>query len=146
VHVSRMFRGKQTGIQVDAKKARYGNLEEYLATTIANMFLSEKGRPLRGVYIIPEKPRREVRLVQKTSSGGTHVASFWVVDPMPKGSAIMLAPETFYENPDKTDPSPRSLMKTFLDTQKPFYDALAKLPENSPKFNPVKQHFKENHP
>jgi hypothetical protein len=136
VHVSRMFRGAQTGTQVDSKKAGFGNLEEYLATTIANIYLSEKGEPLRGVYGPTENSGREVTVKGK--------ATFWLIDPMPKGFAIMQAPEKFYQNPDNTNPSPRQLMQVFFDTQKPFYKALAGLPDDNPKFNPVKQHFKEN--
>ena len=136
VHVSRQFRGALTGVPVSDKKAGFGNQEEFLATTIANLYLSEKGKPLRGVYTIPEKPKREIQVKGQSK--------FWVIDPMPKGFAVMQAPEKFYQNPDNVDPSPRRLMQVFKDAQGTFYDALAHLPDDNPKFNPVKQHFKEN--
>lgn len=136
VHVSRQFRAVQAGVQVSDKKANFGNQEEYLATTIANLYLSEKGKPLRGVYGRTENRAREIKVLGQ--------AKFWVIDPLPKGYAVMKEPDKFYQNPDKVDPPPRQLMQVFNDTQKAFYLALAHLPDNNPKFNPVKQHFKEN--
>ena len=72
-----------TAIVTAIPRARFGNSEEYLATTIANIYLSEKGEPLRGVYSPLENSGRELTLMGK--------ATFWVIDPMPKGFAVIPA-------------------------------------------------------
>src|SRR5882757_551718 len=51
VHATRMIRGKETFVTVEGRP-NFGNIEEYFATVIANIYLSEKGKEarLRGVY------------------------------------------------------------------------------------------------
>jgi hypothetical protein len=51
VHTTRMLRGKQTHVEVTGRP-NFGNIEEYFATVISNIYLSEKGRDdrLRGTY------------------------------------------------------------------------------------------------
>jgi hypothetical protein len=122
VHVTRDFRGFLRRRAVEG--AGFGNEEEYLATTIANMYLSEMGRKLRGAYSEPPNPSPD-----------------W---------DVMKDPDKFYENKDelnpnkeKLDPSPRRLMWQFSRTQSAFYFALAHLPNGNPKFNPVKQYNSE---
>jgi hypothetical protein len=56
----------------------------------------------------------------------------------------MKDPDTFLQNPGKTSMTPRELIRRFSDKQKAFYGALTKLPDGKPKFNPVKQFFREN--
>lgn len=113
VHITRMIRGKETHIGVEGRP-NFGNIEEYFATVIANIYLSDKGQDnrLRGVY----------------SGGG------------PKDWSVMKDPDKFYDNVDKLTISPHDLMETFKGTQKEFYQDLAHLPV-PPKFNPAKRHF-----
>jgi hypothetical protein len=138
VHVTRMLRGKLTLFPVTGGGG-YRNEDEYLATTIANLYLSEKGKNLRGAY--REEGANKSR-VRKIEIGGK--VRFRVVDPPPRDWRVMKDPDKFYQNPDKTSMSPRELIKRFSDTQKAFYDALRRLPDGKPKFNPVKQHYREN--
>ena len=41
VHITRMIRGRETHTQVDG--GGYGNIEEYFATVITNVYMSDKG-------------------------------------------------------------------------------------------------------
>ena len=136
VHVTRDLRGFHTGLPVEGD---FGNEEEYLATTIANLYLSEKGKRLRGVYNSPpERGRtRDVKIAGQTR--------FRVIDPPPKDWAVMQDPDNWYHRPSKVSMSPPELIQRFSDTQKGFYLALRQLPDGKPKFNPVKQHFQETH-
>jgi hypothetical protein len=108
IHVTRQFRGRQSGIQVDG--GGYGNEEEYLATVLANLYLSEKGKSLRGRYGDLPKKTREVKVQGETI--------LWVIDPPPKHWSVMKDPDKFYQNPDGVRPSPRQLMEHFRNTQK----------------------------
>jgi hypothetical protein len=119
-----MIRGKETHVGVEGRP-NFGNIEEYFATVIANIYLSEKGQDdrLRGVY----------------SGGGKNP---------PKNWSVMKDPDKFYDNVDQLTISnvdqltisPHALMDKFSATQKEFYQALAHLPV-PPKFNPAKRHF-----
>jgi hypothetical protein len=118
VHTTRLLRGKQTHIAV-AGRPNFGNIEEYFATVIANIYLSEKGQDarLRGVYS-PRGPNP------------------------PKDWSVMMDPDKFYDNVDRLSISPHDLMQMFSATQIEFYNALARLPV-PPKFNPAKRHFED---
>src|SRR6185295_5026732 len=49
-HVTRMIRGRMTRAQVDGTGG-YGNIEEYFATVLTNIYMSDKGQTkLRGFY------------------------------------------------------------------------------------------------
>ncbi|MBL8250499.1 MAG: hypothetical protein JNK31_02395 [Candidatus Competibacter sp.] len=133
VHATRDLRGFHTGLPVDGD---FGNEEEYLATTLANLYLSEKGKPLRGTYDEPSERRR----TREIKVGGR--AIFRVIDPPPKGWAVMRDPDTWYDAPGPVSLSPDELMQRFSDTQKAFYLALSRLPDGKPPFNPVKEHAK----
>lgn len=50
------------------------------------------------------------------------------------------AAERFLDNSQRLTPSPMQLMQNFRDRQLTFYNALAALPRNRPKFNPVQEH------
>ncbi|MBV9564112.1 MAG: hypothetical protein JOY90_27255 [Bradyrhizobium sp.] len=114
-HATRALRGKETRAPVEGPPD-FGNIEEYFATVLANIYLSETrpGAPLRGVYGLPAHPT--------------------------KGWSEMKNPDGFYDNADKLSTPPRELMDTFLATQKEFYGDLAALP-TPPKFNPPREHF-----
>jgi hypothetical protein len=115
-HATRTLSGKETHVPVEGPP-NFGNIEEYFATVLANIYLSETrpDDPLRGVYAIPTQPT--------------------------EGWAEMKNPDGFYDNADnKLSISPRELMDTFLATQGDFYGALAALP-TPPKFNPPREHF-----
>ena len=112
----------------------FGNEEEYLATTLANLYLSEKGKPLRGVY---EEPSERGR-TREIKAGGQTVLR--VIDPPPKGWAVLRDPEGWYDAPGPVSLSPDTLMQRLSDTQKAFYRALSQLPDDKPPFNPVKEH------
>ncbi|MFL6971977.1 MAG: hypothetical protein ACJ8F2_08675 [Xanthobacteraceae bacterium] len=135
VHVSRDLRGFHTGRPVEGD---FGNEEEYLATTIANLYLSEKGKELRGVYNSPPEGSR----TREIKVGGQ--TKFRVIDPPPKNWAVMKDPDNWYHNSGKVSMSPRQLIQRFSDTQKGFYLALRQLADGKPKFNPVKQHYRES--
>src|SRR5262249_43568981 len=97
-HSTRALRGKETRAPVEGRP-NFGNIEEYFATVIANIYLSEKwpDAPLRGVYALPAHPT--------------------------KGWSEMKNPDRFYDNvDDKLSISPRELMDTFLATQPNFYE------------------------
>jgi|SRR5882757_4596726 len=142
VHVTRMIRGRFTHVEVTGKGG-YGNIEEYFATVIANVYLSDKGQAkLRGFYsndFIREN-RTHVKI-------GTEEIMI-VTDPiLQKDWSVMSNPDNFYNNPDNLSIPPKQLMQIFKDKQPDFYFALAHLPENKPKFNPVGQFFRESlHP
>jgi hypothetical protein len=130
VHISRQFRGLLNNAPVEGG---FENHEEYLATTIANLYLSEKGKPLRGQY---------------SGSDSHHTIKigrddFVVIQPPPRGWNVMKDPDNWYHHPGKVSISPRQLMQRFANTQKSFYLALRQLPDGKPKFNPVKQHFQQ---
>jgi hypothetical protein len=118
VHTTRMLRGKQTHIDVTGRP-NFGNIEEYFATVIANIYLSEKGQDarLRGVY----------------STSGPNPPKDW---------SVMRDPDKFCDNVDRLSISPHDLMEMLSATQKEFYQALAHLP-TPPKFNPAKKHFED---
>ena len=121
VHVTRMIRGKMTDVAVEGRP-KFGNIEEYFATVIANIYLSEKGGKearLRGAYAPPD-----------------------LANP-PKDWSVMKDPDGFYRNNDGLSMPPEWLMDKFLLTQRQFYRDLALLP-TPPWFNPVKIHFKRS--
>jgi Effector protein len=138
VHVTRLIRGRFTHVKVEGKGG-YGNIEEYFATVISNVYLSDKGQTaLRGFYsddLIQENRRR-------VNIGKDEIMV--ITDLLPKDWSVMEDPDNFYNNPDKLNIPPRQLMQIFKDKQPDFYFALAHLPEIKPKFNPVGQHFREN--
>jgi hypothetical protein len=105
-----MIRGKETHIAVEGRP-NFGNIEEYFATVLANIYLSEKGKDdqLRGTY--SRSP-----------------------------TSIMRDLDKFYDNIDGPSISPHDLMEMFSATQMEFYQALAHLP-TPPKFDPAKRHF-----
>jgi hypothetical protein len=113
-HVTRMIRGKETHISVEGRP-NFGNIEEYFATVLANIYLSEKGKDdlLRGIY---------------SPSGPT---------------SVMKDPDKFYDNVDGLSIPPHDLMEMFSTTQKEFYQALAHL-STPPRFNPAKRHFDDS--
>jgi hypothetical protein len=134
VHVTRIFRGLLTFKPVEG--GGYGNEEEYLTTTLTNLYLSEKGEPLRGYYGSAPGCDKEVK-----SSGGY---KFRVVCPPPKNYFVLKNPDRFYsDNPDKLSVSPRELMARFKASQIGFYEGLRSLPKGNPQFNPVRQHWSE---
>ena len=137
VHVTRSLRGRMTHVGVEGNG--YGNIEEYFATVIANIYLSDKGETrLRGLY-----SNDSIR--QKTTRVMVNKQEVMVVtDPLPDGWNVMKDPEKFYDNADKISIPPRDLMQIFKSKQPDFYFALAHLPEAQPKFNPVGRHFREN--
>jgi hypothetical protein len=134
VHVTRMFRGHMTSAPVDGP-ANFGNIEEYLATVISNIYISEKGPgqpPLRGFYRVTPKVRRVTR------ADGTVKR---IVEPLPPNSNVMTDPDHFAFNAG-ANLLPRELMDIFQKTQPDFYSALAHLPKEKPKFNPAGQHLR----
>jgi hypothetical protein len=136
VHVTRMLRGQMTFTPVTGEGG-YGNVEEFMATVITNIYISERGKPLRGSYgFTGNQPIKHVEI--------NGVTVMHVHAPRPSGWNVMADPEKFYQNPQKTKPSPRELVQMLLDKQPTFYRDLSQLPDGMPKFNPVKQHFKEN--
>lgn len=136
VHASRQLRGVMLRYPV---AGGWGNEEEYLAIILTNLYLSEKGKPLRAGHAGAPRKRHEV----KVSAGGAS-ASFYVFDPLPKDYMLMKDPDAFYDkNPDHISMSPRVLMQRFLNEQPDFFRALADLPAGRPKFNPVKQFDQE---
>jgi hypothetical protein len=138
IHVTRMLRGRMTHVAVEGRGG-YGNIEEYFATVITNIYLSDKGQTrLRGFYSNDSirQNSREVKIKDETI--------MVITDPLPKDWSVMKDPDNFYNNPDKLDIPPRQLMQIFKDKQSDFYFALAHLPDLKPKFNPAGQHFREN--
>jgi hypothetical protein len=117
-HATRTIRGIETHIPVEGRP-NFGNIEEYFATVITNIYTSEKGKDdrLRGVYA-PGK-----------------------ANP-PKDWSVMQDPDSFYDNVDKVSIPPDDMMDMFKRTQPHFYQALAHLP-TPPRFNPARIHFKQ---
>lgn len=135
VHVTRFLRGQMTMAGVSGGGG-YGNIEEFFATVITNIYMSEKGKTkLRGDYgytgAAPAKSYSKVgtRVVLTTTEG------------FPKDYDVMKDPEKFYQNSQKTSPSPSELMQMLRSRQSGFYGDLARLPEGNPKFNPVRKHY-----
>jgi hypothetical protein len=132
VHVSRGFRGLETLLPVGED---YKNEEEYLATVITNLYLSEKGKDLRGVYSRPLQRPSEVKVGDATQ--------IWVAEPLKKGWNVMKDSDKWYHNPGNVSMSPRQLIERFQKTQAAFFGALRALPDDKPKFNPIKQFLQE---
>jgi hypothetical protein len=128
VHVSREFRGLLTLLPVGED---YKNEDEYLATVITNLYLSEKGKELRGIYSRPSQRPSETKV--------GNAVKFWVADPPKKGWNVMKDPDKWYHHPGNASMSPRQLIERFQKTQGAFYLALLKLPDGKPAFNPIKQ-------
>jgi Effector protein len=136
VHVSRQVRGKMTRLPVEGKG--FPNIEEYFATVITNIYMSDKLETrLRGYYA-PDFLRQEYR---HWKINGEEIAL--IIDPLPNDWDLMQDPDAFYDNPDNLSISPRQLMGIFRVKQPSFYIALAHLPQGRPLFNPVGQHFRE---
>ena len=137
VHITRVIRGRETHTSVDG--GGFGNIEEYFATVITNVYMSDKGLTrLRGLYgndSIRQK-RTEVWVNDEIVMVKT--------DPLPKDWNVMKDPDKFYDNVDNLNPPPKDLMQIFKAKQTDFYLALAHLPEIRPTFNPVGQHFRAN--
>jgi hypothetical protein len=91
----------------------YHNSEEYLAIVLTNIYLSDKKQTLFvGDHLSAEK---------------TKPLTSWQRDH-------------FLENSQNVDLSPMQLLTEFRESQPSFYNALARLPPNKPKFNPVREH------
>jgi Effector protein len=88
VHASRQLRGVQT---LSPVSGGYDNEEEYMAIIITDLYLSEKGKPLRLGHGGAGRTGHEVTLGRKT---------YIVYDPGPKNSYLMKEPDKFYENAD----------------------------------------------
>ena len=114
-----MIRGKETFVTVEGRP-NFGNIEEYFATVIANIYLSEKGK--------------EARLVGAYAPDSANPPKDW---------SVMKDPDGFYRNNDGLSIPPDRLMDTFQHTQRLFYRDLALLP-TPPWFNPVRIHFKRH--
>ncbi len=137
VHVTRMIRGRLTHTEV--KGGGYGNIEEYFATVITNVYMSDKGQTrLRGFYSndFIRQNRTTVMVGDKEILVST--------DPLPQDWSVMKDPDRFYDNVDNLSVPPRQLMQILKDKQSDFYFALAHLPDVRPTFNPVGRHFREN--
>lgn len=117
VHATRRIRGKMTSVPVEGRP-NFGNIEEYFATVIANIYLSEKGK--------------EARLVGAYAPDSANPPKDW---------SVMKDPDGFYRNNDGLSIPPDRLMDTFQRTQMLFYHDLARLPM-PPRFNPVRIHFR----
>jgi Effector protein len=142
-HATRMIRGRMTHVPVEGGGG-YGNIEEYFATVITNVYISEKAptAALRGLYA-NDLIRQTTRVLRLKGDDVVIVTT----DPLPTGWSAMKDPEHFYENIDRLNIPPRQLMQIFSSgPQKTFYRDLAFLPEEKPKFNPPRLHFSENHP
>jgi hypothetical protein len=138
VHIARMLRGQMT-LEPVTGDGGYGNIEEFLATVLTNIYMSEKGKTqLRGSYSYTGPVNSRAGMRDKDGA-----AIFWVIDPFPKNWEVLREPEKFYQNSQKTNPSPRQLMQILHDRQLQFYSDLARIPETA-KFNPVREHYKEN--
>jgi hypothetical protein len=134
VHVTRMFRGHMTSAPVEGP-ANFGNIEEYLATAITNIYISEKGPgqpPLRGVY-------RDTSPLGKVYQYDGTVKR--IVEPLPSYWNWLKDEDHFAFNAG-VNLLPRELMDIFQKTQPDFYSALAHLPKEKPKFNPAGQHLR----
>jgi hypothetical protein len=110
VHASRDMRGVANYMPVNKG---YKNLEEYLATILKNIYLSEKGYDkLLGHY-----------------RGGLTL----------QGAAA----DNFLHNPQHIDVPPTMLIQNLKDYQPDFYRALVNLPPGRPRRNWVKQYDQE---
>ena len=137
IHVTRELRGLQTRLPVEGGGG-YGNEEEYLATMLTNLYLSEKGQPLRGAYDGPGGRPGKIEVNGETM--------FYVIAAPPKNWDIMTDPDAFYDNPGKTSMSPDALITRFKSTQRGFYRDLSLLPESRPKFNPIREYERRHQP
>jgi Effector protein len=119
VHATRLIRGKMNSTTVQGRP-NFGDIEEYFATVIANIYMSEKGKDvrLRGAY----------------APGSASPPNDW---------SVMKDPDGFYDNNDGLSMPPSQLMDTFQRTQMQFYHDLAVL-TTPPWFNPVRTHFNRN--
>ena len=120
VHASRQMRGVHDDLPVNAG---YRNQEEYLAIVLTNIYMSEKGQ-------------------WRFRASHGH----WDADEVPKGANALLQggdADWFLRNVQHVNLSPRQLMENFKRSQPLFFSALAHLPPERPKFNPVRQYFKE---
>ena len=120
VHASRQMRGVRNEIPVNAG---YGTQEEYLAVVLTNIYMSEKGQ---------------------WRFRASHGA--WGEDETPQGANAILQggdADWFLRNVQKVNLPPRQLMENFKSGQPDFYNKLAYLPPDRPKFNPVRQYFEE---
>jgi hypothetical protein len=115
-HVTRLLRGKETHAAVRGR-GNFPNSEEYFATVITNIYLSEKGSQLIGKY----SPDSQLHAM--------------------KGWSVMTNPSGFYGNNDHLSMAPSKLMDEFKRTQREFFHDLAILP-TPPWFNPVKTHYR----
>lgn len=113
-HATRIIRGKETLAAVRGR-SNFPNTEEYFATVITNIYLSEKGS----------------RLIDKYAPDSRLHAM--------KGWSVMTDPNGFYGNNDHLSIPPSRLMDEFKRTQREFYHDLAILP-TPPWFNPVRTH------
>ena len=139
-HATRMLRGRQTSLPIQGRGG-YGNIEEYFATVITNIYLSDKGETaLRGLYGNDEI-HQKVSTLYFTKDEEVGII---ITDPLPKGWDVMRDPEHFYQNIDKLNVTPRQLMEIFSKTQQTFYRDLATLPDMRPTFNPARLHYREN--
>ena len=108
-HATRMLRGRQTHLPIQGRGG-YGNIEEYFATVITNIYLSDKGlTELRGLYGNEEIHQNETTI---NFTKDEDVAII-VTDPLPKDWDVMRDPEHFYQNVDKLNVPPRQLMEIF---------------------------------
>jgi hypothetical protein len=67
-------------------------------------------------------------------------------DETPQGANALLQggdADWFLRNVQKVNLPPRQLMENFKSGQPEFYNKLAHLPPDRPKFNPVRQYFEE---
>jgi hypothetical protein len=134
VHASRVLRGAELDTRVIASWSgqsnndSWANEKEYLAIIITDMYMSEKGKTsLRVRHDLPPG-----HLVGRGSK------AHFVDTPVNANYFVMQDPDTFYEkNPDHMNISPKQLMRDFRSgKQRPFFDALARLPVGRPRFNP----------
>jgi hypothetical protein len=137
IHVTRELRGLQTRLPVEGGGG-YGNEEEYLATMLTNLYLSEKGLPLRGAYSGRSSRPSKIEVKGETM--------FWVLAAPPKSWNVMADPGAFYDNPGKTSMSPDALITRFKSGQGSFYRDLSLLPESRPTFNPIREHERRRQP
>jgi hypothetical protein len=117
IHASRIMRGKLDSVPVNAG---YDDEEEYLAIVLSNIYLSEKGQ------------------VRFTASHGN-----WPKGFVPTGANALLTgadADNFLRNVQHADMPPVTLLENFRSSQPAFYDALAHLPPNQPKYNWVRDY------
>lgn len=110
VHSTRNMRGLTCQKPMNGD---YDDTEEYIAVAVTNIYLSEKGRALRGSH-----------------KWGSELAK-------PD------AQRWYRDNPQKLNVHPQALVERFKEQQSSFYSALAKIPASKAWFNPVREHFEE---